>query len=242
MDRATLRRLTRSYVDDLGGQWIQTVTSGDPTQAFTVDDYLNLACDDYAAATLCFDVEYTKAAVIDQSIYPYSFFGAAGEGDRMLSVVKVGFNSALVHEITRARLDADYPTWMFAAHGTPKHWFRWGEGNFRLYPKPDATSTIYVMGYEKPDNTAWADDDEEPPVHSASHELLAVRAAYRIIIRNPSEANMARGSALQPLWAAGIQEATQRIHGANGADVVVGLRAQMGYTPYAESSETITRV
>ncbi len=161
---------------------------------------------------------------------------------RMFKASYMAFNSVDLDHITPARLENIRSNWRFDSNGVPRWWFKWNEGGIRVHPAPSTTANIYIEGFETPDRVRFDEDNDSPAIHPGDHSLLAIYAAILTTVRDPSNENAIRSNVLFPAWQEGTVRARSRIHGPDGAEVIVARQAGLRKRPDMSHYETITRI
>lgn len=214
LTKADLRSLVRSLVEERGGDWLANTTD---TILYTIDKYIDLAYNKYAAETECFINVYDIDSVISEGVYSFNDISAG-----LFKVRFVAYDGLSLKAASQSILDNSRPNWRFADDGIPTAWVPWG-GGIRLFPTPAAIKTITVECCEMP--TILAETDA-PLIPIGDHELLAIYAAIQVMIKDPSNENAIRASQLYPRWEAGIKAAKDRFNGSGQADIIVGRYAR----------------
>lgn len=140
-------------------------------------------------------------------------FAASTTGNVLWSVrgVKFGSQTSGLRYCERSALERSDQDWMVTASGEPVYWYRDGEVNIGLYPRPNSTSTVTIDGFAVPpplsaasDTVAWLADD-------LTH-LLVWYTAAKLAAKNFEDASLApRGQIWQELYDKGRVELWQKI-------------------------------
>ena len=141
-------------------------------------------------------------------------------GTRIVGIDSIRVADRELKEVVLYQLRAQHPDYENTT-GAPRKWAQADSQTILLYPRPASTVTAYVSGWEIPDLRFWR-DEHEPPVEPVDQHAIAARAAFLVVSRDPSAANIGRAQFLQAAWNEAVAEASRRLQGARSADIVVG--------------------
>jgi hypothetical protein len=213
-----LIQLVRFHLDEFGTTWLR---DSDPSR-YSITNALQEAYKDYAIQVKPFISSFTATATANVSEYAFTAFGTGANA--LFEPTAVAFNSVMLVPELETQLAGN---WRFDAASTPYNYVKWGTRKIKLYPTPSASGSIYLEGFVTPETTTLAASGDTPDIPESDHKLLALKAAMQVIVRNPSDINMAKYQPLADEYQAGIQNAILRRTGETSAtDVVVGSKPQ----------------
>lgn len=137
-------------------------------------------------------------------------------------IMSVLYGGVLIPQVTLMQLSRISPTWMVDAAGSPSYWFASRPGVFKLYPKPDASSTdIVVTGWRC--EPALSEDSDTPMCPEPYHPHIArLAAALHGELYATSQSQQEKIA----LWKADAQDAAISCRGVDSEQMVPELSSR----------------
>lgn len=164
---------------------------------------------------------------------------AQAPGKRVFAIRHVSYDDCRLERKSVEYLERYQPDWRVADSGTPELWIPWGSQQIRVWRAPDSNGELMIDGWEIPDTSQMADDNDEPDVAEEDAYLIALWACILATTKAVNEQNQFRASVFYQEWESGIRAAFIRMNGGISDDIVFGEFAGMNVESWPVDSTII---